>query len=623
MMRREPLEICLFAASGLVSILAIAFPAAAATPVSGEAVYQKRCAACHDSTGPRVPPRDVLEKLSAARILRTLDFGVMMNVASVMTRDEREAVATFLGLAGADAAPSSKNYCADRDVNLTNIPKGAWNGWSPSTENTRYQPRDAAGLSVDDVKRLKLKWAYGFEGDVNAIGAPAVVGRYLFVGSAGGAVQALDAGSGCVHWIFQANGPVRSAMLVVPLDKSQAQRHALMFSDLTGWYYSLEATSGRLLWMKRIESHESVRLTGAAVAYRDMIFVPAASWEETRSTNPDYPCCTFRGSVTALRIKDGSQAWKTYTIEGEAKEAGKNQGRIGQWGPSGAGVWSSPTLDVKRGVLYVTTGDNFSSPATSMSDAVLALDIKTGRIMWSKQVTPGDVFSGACTTKPGGCPGPDFDFGSSALLQKLANGRELLFAGQKSGVVYALDPDRKGEIVWQTRVGKGSTNGGVQWGMASDGQKIYAAVSDVARIRRTNPDLTDPITALLDPNRGGGLTALRAENGEKVWYASPAPCESKPGCSPAQPGAVTAIPGVVFSGSMDGHVRAFSTEDGHVLWDFDTVRTYETANGVRANGGALDGAGPVVAAGMVFVNSGYSKNGGMPGNVLLAFAPEN
>jgi polyvinyl alcohol dehydrogenase (cytochrome) len=519
-------------------------------------------------------------------------------------------------------ATPSQHYCAERNVNLTSIPKGSWNGWSPSSENARYQTREAAGLTVEQVQRLKLKWAYAFDGDVNSIGAPTVMGRYLFLGSASGAVQALDSRSGCVHWVFQADGPVRSAVLAVPIEKNST-RHAVMFSDLTGWYYSLDAASGRLLWKKRIDSHDSVRLTGAAAVYQDMIFVPAASWEETRSTNSDYACCSFRGSVTALRIKDGSQVWKTYTIEEEPKQLTNTPNAVGQWGPSGAGVWSSPTLDVKRGVMYITTGDNFSSPGTSMSDAVVALEIKTGRIMWSKQVTPNDVFSGACTTKPGGCPGPDFDFGSSAILQKLTNGRELLFAGQKSGVVYALDPERKGEIVWQTRVGKGSANGGVQWGMASDGQKIYAQVSDVARIRRTTANPTDPNTSNLDPAQGGGLTALRAETGEKVWYAPPASCGLKPGCSPAQPQAVTAIPGVVFAGSLDGHIRAFSTDDGHVLWDFDTVRSYESVNGGKANGGSLDGAGPVVVGGMVFVNSGYSKNGGLPGNVLLAFGPEN
>src|SRR5438128_1981418 len=601
----------------LLSLVASQFAPAAA--VSGDAIYQKRCAACHDSAGERVPPRDALKKMSVARILRALDFGVMINVAGPMTREEREAVATFLGVAGADAPLSPKNVCADRSVNLNAIPKGAWNGWSPTTENTRYQPAEAAGLTANQVPRLKLKWAYGFDGDVNAIGAPSVIGRYLFFGSASGAVQALDTRSGCVHWMFQADGPVRSAILAVPTGSGH---HALMFSDLTGWYYSVDSGNGRLLWKKRIDTHDSVRLTGAAMTYQDMIFVPAASWEETRSTNPDYPCCTFRGSVTALRIKDGSQVWKTYTIEDEPHQLGTTPGAVGQFGPSGAGVWSSPTLDVKRGVLYITTGDNFSSPGTSMSDAVAALDIKTGRIMWAKQVTPNDVFSGACTTK-GGCPGPDHDFGSSALLLKLSNGRELLFAGQKSGVVTALDPDKKGEIVWQARVGKGSANGGVQWGMASDGQNIYAQVSDVARMRRPNADPTNPNGAALDPNQGGGLTALRAENGEKVWYAAPASCGSRPGCSPAQPGAVTAIPGLVFSGSLDGHIRAFDAKDGRVLWEFDTIRTYETVNGVKANGGSLDGDGPVVAGGMVFVNSGYSKNGGLPGNVLLAFAPEN
>jgi polyvinyl alcohol dehydrogenase (cytochrome) len=277
-------------------------------------------------------------------------------------------------------------------------------------------------------------------------------------------------------------------------------------------------------------------------------------------------------------------------------------------------------LDTKRGLLYVTTGDNFSSPPTDMSDAVLALDIKTGRTVWSRQVTPGDVFSGACTG--GKCPGPDFDFGSSVLLEKLPNGRDILLAGQKSGVVFGLDPDRKGEILWQTRVGKGGTNGGVQWGMAGDGENVYAAVSDLAR-QSAQSNAVIQLGLPPDPNQGGGLTALRITTGEKAWYAAPARCGSAPLCSPAQPQAVTAIPGVVFSGSVDGHLRAFTTEEGRLLWDFDTAREYPTTNGIRGRGGSLDGAGPVIAGGMLFVNSGYARNGGIPGNVLLAFAPED
>ncbi|PWT99625.1 MAG: cytochrome C oxidase Cbb3 [Terriglobia bacterium] len=600
---RSILRIC-------AAFVAAALPVSAA--VSGEAVYQRRCAQCHDAGGERTPPRDALKQLSVARILRVLDFGVMINIAYVLNREEREAVANFLGVQREETAVPPQAYCPDRTVTIGASPSPAWRGWGPDSTNTRYTA--SGGIAFNQVGKLKLKWAYGFEGDVSAFGAPTVLGRTLFVGSAGGAVQALSADTGCVRWVYQASGPVRSAPVAVP----NGNTHVLVFTDLTGWAYGLEAETGRQLWKKKPEPHDSARMTGTAAVQNGVVFIPAASWEETRSSNPEYPCCTFRGSVTALRAKDGTQVWKTYTIREKPQQLQKSEGTIGSWGPSGAGVWGSPTLDAKRGLLYVTTGDNFSSPATDMSDAVLALEIKTGRIVWSKQVTPGDVFSGACTGAT--CPGPDFDFGSSVLIEKLPNGRDVLLAGQKSGVVFALDPDRKAEIIWQTRVGKGGTNGGVQWGMASDGQKVYAAVSDL--VRRAPAGTIIQVGLPPDPAQGGGLTALRIANGEKAWYAAPQPCAAKPLCSPAQPAAVTAIPGAVFSGSVDGHLRAFATEDGRMIWDFDTARDYQTVNGVRAKGGSLDGAGPVIAGGMVFVNSGYARNGGTAGNVLLAFGPE-
>jgi polyvinyl alcohol dehydrogenase (cytochrome) len=585
-------------------------PCAAA--VSGEAVYQRRCASCHDSGSETAPPRDTLKQLSVARILRTLDFGVMINIAYVLNREEREAVANYLGVQKPDAPLPESAYCSDRTVNIGASPSPAWNGWGPDLANTRYTT--TSGITLNQVGKLKLKWAYAFEGDVSAFGAPTVLGRTLFIGSAGGAVQALSTDTGCVRWIYQASGPVRSAMVAVPNGKT----HVLVFTDLTGWAYGVEAESGKLLWKKKPEPHESTRLTGSAAVHDGVVFIPAASWEETRSGNPEYPCCTFRGSVTALRAKDGSEVWKTYTVREKPKEIEKGPGTVGTFGPSGAGVWGSPTLDAKRGLLYIATGDNFSSPATDMSDSVLALEVKTGRIVWSKQVTPGDIYGGACTG--GKCPGPDHDFGSSVLIEKLPDGHEVLLAGQKSGVVYALDPDHQGAILWQTRVGKGGTNGGVQWGMASDGQRVYAAVSDLAR--RAPPGTIIQVGLPPDPTQGGGLTALRISTGEKVWYAAPPPCGPTPKCSPAQPAALTAIPGAVFSGSDDGHLRAFATEDGKMLWDFDTVREYQTANGARGKGGSLDGAGPVLVGGMLFVNSGYARNGGIAGNVLLAFAPE-
>jgi len=397
----------------------------------------------------------------------------------------------------------------------------------------------------------------------------------------------------------------------------------VLFGDLTGTFYALEAETGQLLWKKRIEDHEAALLTGSPTVYLGNVFIGVASWEETRAINPAYPCCSFRGSVIALRVRDGAQIWKTYTISDTPHATGKTSTGTLRQGPSGAGIWSAPTIDPERKTLYVTTGDNYSAPATSTSDAVLGLDLATGRILWSHQVLPGDVFNSGCVAGVNGpnCPdegerGPDYDFGSSAILVKTSQGRDLLIAGQKSGVVYALDPDHKGDLVWTQRVAKGGTIGGVQWGMASDGQNVYAAASDAYFFTKDQ-------VRVLAPDQGGGLTALRVAEGTPAWHVAPQPCGSRPGCSPAQSAALTSIPGVVFSGSMDGHMRAFASEDGQVIWDFDTRRDFATVNGVSAKGGAIDGPGPVVVNGMLFMNSGYGRFGGAPGNVLLAFAPED
>jgi len=597
-----------------------------AAPVSGEAVYKRRCAGCHEQTSPRIPQRQVLQRMPASHILRTLDFGAMMTVAYPMSREEREAVATFLGTSAPAIAMPATAYCKDRSVAVSNRPETAWNGWSPSSDNARYQSAAAAGLQVDQVRKLKLKWAFGFDGDVTAFAQPTVLDGQIFVGSAGGMVQALRADTGCVQWIFQANGPVRSSILTEPFAKG----HALLFGDQTGWFYSIEAETGKLLWKKKIEDHDAARLTGSPVAHKGTVFVPVASWEETRSLDPDYPCCTFRGSIVALRIRDGRLAWKSYMIPDLPKQTGKTKRGTPQLGPSGAGIWSAPTMDEKRGVMYVTTGDNYSSPTTLMSDAVVALDLATGRIEWSKQTTPGDAYNSSCGTDKANCPGddgPDYDFGSSAILAKLPDGRDVLLAGQKSGMVYALDPAKKGELLWQTRIASPgpniATSVGVLWGMASDGQKVYAATAASGRTPPTDP--LDTRRNILDPKQGGGLTALRISDGTKIWYAPPILCrpDAPSGCSPAQSAAVTAIPGVVFSGSLDGHLRAYSAEEGGILWDFDTVRDFETVNGVKARGGSIDGPGAVIVNGIVFVNSGYSRFGGLPGNVLLAFAPDN
>ena len=561
--------------------------------------------------------------MPASRILSTLDFGAMMTVAYPLSRDERQAVAAYLGTAAPAIGYPESAFCADRRVTVSQKPQSQWNGWS-GPGNARYQPAAEAGANLDQVRRLKLKWAFGFTGDVTAFGQPTVIDGQVFVGSAGGVIHAMRAENGCLQWAFQANGPVRSSILAVALPEG----HALLFGDQTGWFYSLEAESGRLLWKKKIEEHDAARLTGAPVAHEGVVFVPVASWEETRSLDPDYPCCTFRGSLVALRIRDGSLVWKSYMISETAKETGKTKRGTPRFGPSGAGIWASPTIDPKRRLIYVATGDNYSSPATATSDAIVALDLGSGRIVWSKQTLPGDAYNSSCGTDKQSCPaedGPDYDFGSSAILTKLPGSRDLLLAGQKSGMVYALDPAKKGEIVWQVRIASRGPNAGpsvgVQWGMASDGQKVYAAIASSGRTRPTDP--LDTRRNILDPKAGGGLVALRLSDGGRAWYAAPIVCTpgAPVGCSPAQSAAVTAIPGLVFSGSMDGHLRAYSAEEGRIEWDFDTAREFETVNGVKAKGGSMDGPGAVVVHGMVFVNSGYSRFGGMPGNVLLAFGP--
>lgn len=561
--------------------------------------------------------------MPASRILSTLDFGAMMTVAYPLSRDERQAVAAYLGTAAPAIGNPESAFCADRRVTVSQKPQSQWNGWS-GPGNARYQPAAEAGANLDQVRRLKLKWAFGFTGDVTAFGQPTVIDGQVFVGSAGGVIHAMRAENGCLQWAFQANGPVRSSILAVALPEG----HALLFGDQTGWFYSLEAESGRLLWKKKIEEHDAARLTGAPVAHEGVVFVPVASWEETRSLDPDYPCCTFRGSLVALRIRDGSLVWKSYMISETAKETGKTKRGTPRFGPSGAGIWASPTIDPKRRLIYVATGDNYSSPATATSDAIVALDLGSGRIVWSKQTLPGDAYNSSCGTDKQSCPaedGPDYDFGSSAILTKLPGSRDLLLAGQKSGMVYALDPEKKGEIVWQVRIASRGPNAGpsvgVQWGMASDGQKVYAAIASSGRTRPTDP--LDTRRNILDPKAGGGLVALRLSDGGRAWYAAPIVCTpgAPVGCSPAQSAAVTAIPGLVFSGSMDGHLRAYSAEEGRIEWDFDTAREFETVNGVKAKGGSMDGPGAVVVHGMVFVNSGYSRFGGMPGNVLLAFGP--
>jgi polyvinyl alcohol dehydrogenase (cytochrome) len=284
---------------------------------------------------------------------------------------------------------------------------------------------------------------------------------------------------------------------------------------------------------------------------------------------------------------------------------GKSTAGVTLWGPSGSGIWSPPTVDAARRALYVATGNTYSAPAQPSSDAVVALDLESGVIRWMKQVTPNDVYLSNCRPGNPNCPevnGPDVDFGSPPMLTR-AKGRDLIVIGQKSGIAWAMDPDKNGDVVWQYRAGQGGVLGGIEWGGAVDQERAYFAVSDI-----------------LQP-QPGGLHAVNVLTGERVWFAAPATpaCGNVRGCNAAQSAAITLVPGAIFSGANDGVIRAYSTNDGSVIWQYDSNREYESINGVPAKGASMIGPGPVVAGGMMYVNSGYGGFGGRPGNVLLAF----
>ncbi len=572
------------------------------------ALYRQFCAACHNSGTARIPTTNALQAMSRDAIFRSLESGVMQQQAAPLSSRERALLAEWLARPRHLLSDTVRGCAAGAQFKRA-APE--WNGWGGAgLDNTRHAPHP--GLTRHDIPNLELAWAYGFAGDAVAFAHPAVSGGWLFAGSRSGKVVALDAKTGCTHWSVQADGPVRAAPVV-------DANNRLYFGDLLGQFYALDGSSGKTLWKTRLDLHPHARVTAAAQLHAGRLYVTLASQEEGIASDPLYPCCTFRGSVAALDAASGKLLWQTYMVPGPPKPAGRNAAGALQYANSGIGVRVTPTLDLAKRALYITTGENYSPPATSLANAFVALSMDTGRILWSKQITPGDVWNVACISPDrSNCPwepGPDANFGMAPILVQAGQGQRALIAGQKSGVVTAVDPDRNGEILWQTRIGKGGLLGGIQWGGATDGRRVYVPLSDygltvVGRRQYGSPD----------PQAGGGIFALDVATGRVLWHAGPPTCPAGlAGCSPAQSAAATLAAGVVFSGAMDGVLRAYDVETGRVVWSFDTAREFETVNNVAARGGSMDGAGPVVAGGMVYVTSGYSIFGGMPGNVLLAF----
>ena len=470
----------------------------------GAAVYKRHCAVCHDSNAVRIPPRSALELRSSGAIWKAVDSGVMKQQGASLSLSDRAFVAKWLGRKTAIPVDHLANVCRNPPTAARGTARPSWISWGGSLANRRFQPADAAGLAAADVPRLKLKWAFAVADASYLRSQPAVYDGHIIFGG-GETIYSLDATSGCTQWATDMPVAVRSGISIgSPLETPLA-----FFGDFGGSVHAINAANGSPVWQVHADPHPSAMVTGTPVYYNERLYVPVASFEEVTAVSPEYVCCTFRGSVLALDARSGKTLWHTYTIDDHPKIPHISRNGRKSIGPSGAGIWSAPTVDQQKGVLYVTTGDNYSDPPSSMSDAVLALSLDTGKLLWSRQLQAGDAYNVACRdpTNKKNCPdanGPDFDFGSPAMLTELPNGRRVLILPQKSGIIYALDPDDNGKLVWQSQIGKGGRLGGVEWGPAADEALLYVAVSDTAFLAERS-DLRN----LLDPEKGGGLFALR------------------------------------------------------------------------------------------------------------------
>jgi polyvinyl alcohol dehydrogenase (cytochrome) len=600
-------------------------------PASGESVFNSRCKSCHDPAVERAPTRAELSFRSPADIVAALTTGVMAPMAKGLPRPEIEAVALYLAPGQQLGAAGADQMCATPGA----IHAGAsdWPALGPDENSTRFQPNPQ--IRAADVPRLKLKWAFSMPGG----GQPTVVGDWLFITNRGGKFYALDAKSGCVHWAIE-DAPSRNTPMVIRSSISPS-----------GWatfvgvgkrvVRAFDAQTGIEIWhSESLDNHPASFITGTPVVSGNQLFVPLSSGEEVAAMQPNYSCCTFRGSLAALDLKTGQKQWQTSMITEPIGPTRKNANGVQMQGPAGAPVWASPTVDAKRGLVYVVTGDSYTDAPTEGDDAIVALEMKSGKVRWRNQVTTHDNFIVGCSgpVKVANCPtptGPDFDFGATPIL--FTHGaKQILVAGQKSGVVYGVDPD-SGRTLWKTAVGAGSPLGGVEWGIGADGRYVFVPNSDIGEIFDEIGVAAGapPSHDYKSPGRPG-LYALDPFSGKIVWGtpAPIAPCHyagdrskdfTKGACVRAQSAAPGVMPGVVFSGTLDGWFRAYDASSGKIVWEFSTTaQTYSTVNGNQAQpGGGIDGMGPTIAGGMVYTMSGFNgaaRTGSNGVNVLLAFS---
>ncbi len=493
---------------------------------------------------------------------------------------------------------------------------GDWATWQKDAAGSRHNAAEWR-ITPHNAGNLKLKWAFAYDKSAAPVRSqPAVVDGVAYFGGPDGKFYARDARTGAERWTTDLAGIAPGARPAIPWDGPAVAGGRVYFGDIRGYVYSLDRRTGRVEWARQVDAHEAATVTSSPIVHDGLVYVGTSSGENVDPRGRDYPCCTFRGHIDALDARTGDLVWRHYTVP-EPQAVGTWPSGATRYEPSGVGVWSSPTIDARTGTLYVGTGQNYTGSAGDF-DSLLALDTRTGAVKWRNQVTKADTWRGLCgePDAEGYCPGLkdgsalDYDIGATPNLFT-AGGRKLVGVGQKLGVYHAFDAET-GEVVWRRQLGvpwPGAGLGGIQWGSSFDGRQLYVATY-----------FADPGTLFaLDPATG----AVRWETPHPADGCTTGGAAQHPDvCLLAHGPAVSSSPGVVYEGSNDGKLRAYSAHTGRVLWTFDTVRDFTGVNGKPGRGGAISGGGggAVVVNGMVYVQAGYWPAYPNPhGSVLLAF----
>ena len=585
----------------------------------GKQLYIENCAGCHEAQVYKAPHTTWLELMSPQVLYRSITEGIMQSQAAHLSDGDKQHIVEYITqmrLGDPNAGPEVA-WCEDSASEFTELDESQLSGWGHDTR--RYVSSEAAGFSRSQISDLELKWSFGFPASTRARSQPTIAMDAVFVGSQDGTVYAFDLETGCVRWTYAARAEVRTGITLG--NRGPESTPTAYFGDIIANLYAVDANTGELIWQTSPDEHHSATLTGTPAFANGNLYVPVSSLEVVTAANPDYACCTFRGHVVAVDGNDGSMLWDSYAIPDAPSSVGTTSVGTDMMGPSGAPVWTSPTIDVEKNLLIFGTGENYSSPADANSDAVIAVALDSGERLWSRQTFPGDAWNVACMMADNpNCPeedGPDYDQASSPLLVDIGEGKTVVVAGQKDGRVFALDWETGQSKLWEVKLGRGSIQGGVHFGMAADGTTVYVPINDMNDTR--NGEWLDPETAR------PGVSAVDAATGEVLWsHVQNNVCgEGRPFCDPGVSAAITATDGAVIAGHLDGVIRIYDGPTGDIIWSYDTTNPVEGTNGVTATGGGMSGSGPALGAGHMVINSGYGLYNHEAGNALLVFAPKS